>query len=897
MPPFMHRPFLKFASWPLTSPANAPRLLPSAHAVYFRRFAHAALQPQTLDFPVVHHGPVTESQRAPRRWRASSRAKRYSLTDPPTNLLVQRLRNPPGSNSTDTGIKLRKVAKSNSPRLAVLAHQLVLRRDQALLEKDLQELLMDPLQWRKRLNKFSMKGIQEDDVHHWVWILQADDTDTKVDRLVASDRFVPIFVLMAILRFDERMVKGSSLVKIYDYLAKTYIDSSSKSPRALKEEVATGSYRRKLNGMGNMTPSNFVLVIRRLVHHCLTTFPSSLPMIARLVVSYIGLVPDKIPKATGRPTGYRIRCMLFNHALCTFRRTPVLFPLANLPHNWKAQKILLSYSAGLKRPLVISRWSYRAIRMVLIGLKKSQEEKMAASRYAKTWPPYIKQLDGTDEARDRAQYLSRSVKAGILKQSEGYSHDLVDHAVDTLGGSLPGRAVTIQTRSAPRGLWKHQHRSLQILAYWAAKVKATRNAHEAWQVFNEPPMAGVQPDFQVYAEMRRQETYPPHLANLTELERERVRPCSAQELYEKMVRSGQRPVHQCLTVLIRNAPSLDRAAEYLNDSPLHKDAVENMTRSLTPLYQYLVQIPIPIFDSYIALLCSRQGRRRWVPDRDHKPQPGIIRSYDHLKRAIQLICARLGPRRKPAMSPWHTVMRALANTRLVMRPHLSWAEDDLDALKTMITLFDAHTASQGLHPVPFDCLCRCILKVMRHNLPTKPENHTAAWSAHKRLHLATEARSQMDHALGMVKSAFCELIAPVQAPTDKRLSKTDSSPLLQHELSASHIRTYLEVLAKSGDVEEGVRVMQWLLATVEQSTLLEKAQDPRHKQWSMVRDAIVSFRAIVDACDVQPEVVAHIKQSFQELEANGGPWSWPTSEDVEEYVRWSDEKYKVPEVI
>lgn len=761
-----------------------------------------------------------------------------------------------------------------------------------------------------------MKGIEEDDVHHWVWILQADDADTKVDRLIASDRFVPIFVLMAILRSDERMLKGSSVVKIYDYIAKTYVDTSTKSRRAWKEQSASRFCGRTLDNMGNMTPAHFMLVIRRLVHHCLTTFPSSLPMMARLVVSYIGSIPDKTPKATGRPTGYRQRCMLFNFALCTFRRTPARFPLANLPHNWKAQRILLSYSAGLKRPLVISRWSYRAIRMVLMGLKKAEAEKMAASRYAKTWPPYVRQLDGTDEARDKAQYFSRSVRAGILKQTEGYSHDLVDHAIDTLGGSLPGKAVTIQTRSAPQGLWKHQHRSLQILAYWAAKVKATRNAYEAWQVFNEPPMAGVRPDFQVYAEMfsklyaaeidatstvlpgDAKETYPPHLANLTELERERVKPCSAQELYERMVRSGQRPVHQCLTVLIRNAPSLDRATQYLNDSPLHKDAVENLTKSLSPLYQHLVRIPIPIFDSYIALLCTLQGRRRWVPSWDHTPRHEIIKCYDHLKRAIQLVCARLGPRRKPAMSPWHTVMRALANTRLVMRPHASWAEDDLDALKTMITLFDAHNASQGLHPVPFDCLCRCILKVMRHNWTTKPEDLTATWIARKHSRLAAEARFESARAFGMVKSAFGELITPIEPPIDSRLNNNDSHSLLQqHELSASHIRTYLEVLAKFGDVEEGVRVMQWLLATVDQSSVLEKARDPEHKQWSMMRDAIVSFRAFVDASDVQPEALAHIKKSFQELEANGGTWGWPTSEDVEEYTRWRDEKDKVPELI
>lgn len=768
----------------------------------------------------------------------------------------------------------------------------------------LAQFLADPVRWTYRLNSLGLKGIEEEDLRRWIWILEADDTDTKVERLVADDQFVPTFVLFAILRTDEHMVKGSSLVKIYDYFAQTYIGMDRETRRAWNADLVS----RTQNSVVKMTPGNFPLLIVRLVHHCLITFPSSLPMIARLVVSYISMIPDKVPRSTFRLTGYGLRCMLFNCALRNFRRSTAQAPLANLSHNWKAQKILLGYSAGLKRPLVIDRWSYRAMRIVLMGLKKSEAEKLAASRYAKTWPPYIKALDGTDEARDKADYLSRSVKAGILKQSEGYSHDLVDHALDNLGGSLPGRAVTIQTRSTPLGLWRFQHTSLQILAYWAAKVKATRNAYEAWQVFNEPPMTGVTPDFQVYAEMfsklyaaevdetstilpgDAKETYPPHLANLTELERERVRPCPPPELYERMVRSGQRPVHQCLSVLIRNAPSLDTAAQYLNDSPLHKEAVHNMTKSLTPVYQQLQRIPIAIFDSYIALLCSKQGRRRWVDSPNHTPELQAFRPYDHLKRAIRLVCTRLGPRRKPGMTPWHTVMRALAHTKLVLRPYVSWAEDDVDALKSMIDLSNAYSTSQGVHPVPFDCLCRCILKVLRDDLPIALENSTVTRRSVKRQQLATEARHHTGVAFCMAKSAFAELITPVSDPTDSR-----STPQLYHELSASHIRTYLEVLAKFGDADEGVRVMEWLLASLDKSGVLEKARDPEHKQWLMLREAIVCFRAFVERSDVAPETIEHIKQRFQDLDVQGGAWAWPTSEDVEEYRQWMNEKNKEPE--
>ncbi|CAN8105153.1 unnamed protein product [Discula destructiva] len=802
------------------------------------------------------------------------------------------------------------------------------------METSLTQLLREELDWRARLRHFAMRGIQEDDVHHWLWILKAENTDAKVDRLVSSNRFKPVFVLMAILRTDEHMVKGATLAKIYDYIAHTYIAWSLESRREWKQKFDSAIWGRTLDSVANMTPDHFMLVITRLVHHCLRTFPSSLPMIARLVVEYISAIGDRKPKRVRQRTGYGVQALVFNHALTSFRRMPPTSSLANLPYNWQAQKTLLGYSASLKRPYVITRHTYRAIRMVILGLKKSENEKMAASRHVKTWPPYIRQLDGTDEARDQGEYLSRSVKAGILKQSEGYAHDLVDYALDRTGGALPGQSVAIQTRSSPPGLWRFQNSSLSILSYWAAKVRATRDAYEAWQIFHQPPLAGVTPDFQVYAEMFSKlfaadvdeeasslpgdgkETHPPHLTNLTDLERERVAPCSPDELYNRMLRHGQRPVHHCLSVLLRNAPSVQKACQYLNDSPLNKDAVRNMTASLTPEYQHLARVPIPIFDAYISLLCNQQGRKRWTQRTTQPLHPAAQDRYGHLKRAIRLVCARLGPRRKPAVSPWHTIMRALAHHRLVMQPTVSWAHDDVATLKTMIDLFKIYLNSQGLHPVPFDCLCRCILKVLRDELPTlldEPHEKARLFQDPSLRHLIADARCQVNRAYDMVKAAFAELAAPVTRPQEPHLlaaAAHDALPPLYHELSASHIRAYLEVIAKFRDVQEGVRVMDWVLNSSSgggggggggdsgsSGTTFAKAQDPAHKQWAMMREAFVCFRALVEASNVDPATVARIEARFAQLEAQGGAWRWPSAEDVREYVQWRKERETWPEVL
>lgn len=780
------------------------------------------------------------------------------------------------------------VARSQSTRLAVMTHQFALRLDEAKMATSLSQFLGDPVRWRMRLNVLARANITEDDLAHWIWILDAEDSDTKVQRLVSANRFKPTFVLLAILRTDEYFREGSSLVKLYDYIMRVYTGPTPEFWRQVPRAATPRAFDSRLN----MSPKHFTVLIQRLLHHCLRTFPSSIVMIARLVIDYIGGIPNSSPNKSTQRTGYTDCCSVFNYALQSFRQTSARSPLAQMRHNWKAQKILLGFSAGLKRPLIINKLSFRAIRIVLLGLKKSEPEKMAAVRYTKSWPPYIRQLDGTDEARDHQDYFSRSVKAGVLKRSEGYADELADHTLDTLGGVVIGESVTIQTRSTPLGLWTSQYRSLRIFTDWAAKVKATRNAQEAWQKFHEAPQPGLKPNFQVYAEMfskifsaetdlsssilpgDARETFPTEQPNLTELERARLRPCSAEMLYEQMLRDGNRPVHQCLALLIRNAPTLADAARFLKDSPLDRKAVEDLTTSSDPLYKNLTRIPVAVFTSYVALLCSQQGRRRWVSNANHEPRVEVLLRYDRLKRAVKLVCKRLGPRRKPAAAPWHTVMRALARRSLVLRPHVTQAADDIDSLKMMSQLFTAYSMSEGLHVVPFDCLARCTLKVVCHDLGDTQ--------------MALRAQRHTATALATLKSVFAKLTTPVRAPEGAVLA-ADSLPVLYHELSAANIQTYLELLAEVGDADEGVRVVEWVLDTWKWGDVLGNARDREHKQWSMLRQAFVCFRAFAES-KVSAETMEKIERRFMELEEQGGTWEWPREEDVEEYRRAVEEK-------
>lgn len=859
--------------------------------------------------------PAVRKVRQRSEWRNCGRVY-------PTNELVQRLRRKNAPITSESWAKAREIAASNSPRGPVLAHQVVIAKSEAELETSLTGLMQDPEYWTRRLTQFAYHGIREEDVNHWIWILEASDTDTKVERLVSTRRFKPIFVLMAILRSDEYMVKGATLVKLYDYIANTYIAAGPQARTAMKELLDAKMHGKTLDSFTNMTPHHFKLVITRLVGHCLRTFPSSLPMVARLVVAYLGGLGDWKPKRKGQLPAYAVHCSVFNNALTNFRRIPPSSSLANMPHNWKAIKIMLGYSAGLDKPYVISQDAYRAIRMVLLGLKKSRDERTTASRYAQSWPPYIKQLDGTDEAKPQEAYYSGVVKAGILKQSEGYPHDVVDYAIDRLGGALPGQSVAIQTRGPPLGLIKNQNTAAKLFTYWAAKVRATRNAYEAWQIFQQPPMAGLKPDFQVYAEMFEKlfaidveedssslpgdgkENHLPYLANLTELESERIRPCSPDELYQQMIATGQRPVQHLLSVLVSNAPTVRKAHMYLNDSPLDKNAVQNMTRDRNPERYHLAKIPLPIFEAYLTFLCSQQGRKRWNDsEKSEGLHPAAVARYGHIHRAIRLVGMSLSTRRKRVPSPWHVVMQALANQHVVLNPTASWAEDDVAGLKTMMGLYYACGKIHGPHPIPFDCLCRCILKVLRDKIPAllaQQADRGAVLENTKMNRLIIQARYLTNLAFDTVTSAFAELRKPVDQPSDERLaaSAPDALPPLYHELSASHIRTYLEVLAKFGAVDEAVRVVEWVLATSGDpdrtdtgGKVFAKAADRGHKQWAMMSEAFVCFRAMVDGSrNLDSADKQRIQARFAEIEARGGPWRWPSGEDVESYALWRKEQ-------
>lgn len=745
-------------------------------------------------------------------------------------------------------------------------------------------MVQEPLQWERRIALLRHKGLYEEDLAHWIWILEATDADTKVDRFFSCDRPKPGFVLMAILRKDEEIIKQSSLVKIYDYVAWLCQRKRAGPPRSDDESCT----QRAMLGCHDLTPRFFMLILDRLLHHCMMRWPSSIVTVARLVVDYLRAIPeDHKPNKSNKLSGYANRCMIINFAVQHFSRTSRKL-LGNLRFNWKAQTRLLAFSAEMKRPCHINKRSYRAIRNVLTGLQKVQTEKATAQRHSKTWPPYIRQLDGLDEAKDTEEYLSRSVRAGILKRQEGYADSLRDRTLDTWGGAVLGESITVQTRSGAPKSWFYKDPRLEIFTAWAARVSATRNAHEAWQMFNESPWPELKPNYLVYAAMfaklyakdvnplenvlpgDTKEVFPPHLGNWTEIERQKLQPCSPEELYERMIRDGNRPVRECLRILLRHASKLKRAFMYLDDSPLDEQAVAHMTRIDEPKNEKLKKIPLPIFDAYIGLLCRQQGRLRWEYFDPKKPPPErAIRKYDNLPRAIKLVNIRLASKRKPAQEPWHTIMRALSAENVILRPYITQAEDDMDSLKQLLALFQTYETTQTLHPFAFHCLCRCLRKVVRH------------------AHVDGVSRADLEvieEAAHKMKTVFWELVTPVKDTMGLSGMLHDDLPPLFYDVSSANVNIYVETLGLLEEYDEAARAMEWVLAAWSQEGILEKARDPGHKQWQFMMQAFICFRAFCDG-HLPKMMMKKIEERIGKLQAQGASWEWPSDELVQAHIQ------------
>ncbi|KAK3317844.1 hypothetical protein B0T19DRAFT_435717 [Cercophora scortea] len=733
--------------------------------------------------------------------------------------------------------------------------------------------------WARRLKLLALNGISHEDLATWLWILTADGTDSMVKRFVSSGCHKPSFLLRMVLDVNQQYNRAEMLSLMISYVRDTFVGP----PRGMEQ-------RKPLleHGVDTTAPPAFRLVLRRLVHHCLRLSSADLVPLAHLVAAYIEAIPLTPPTAKKR-SGYGERCRTFNWALELFSRYASVAPIKSARHNWQAQKVLLVLSAGLKPHLIVNRNGYRSLRIVLLALKKNQAERLTAERGAKTWPPYRQAWDGTDERRNPEDDMSRSVKAGQLMVEAGYPPTHYDEMLTILGGSGRGRSPTIRMR-AQMPVPSHRKKDVNTHVVWATLVQATRNEREAWMAFQSPPVPGLTPDQNVYAEMfdklfAREVTnsppvlpgdtpsvFPLHNGNLSPFEITRLTPPSPDELYHQMRQDGIQPTGQCLAVLLRNTTNFDTGLGYFNDSPYNRC----LPSLLTPLFvtedvENIKNMPNKVLNAWIKFLCNTHTRPR--KSREPRISPGIEQAIK-IVRLVQLADSTISPHLAGSLNyktPWYSILRALATTKLIYSPHNSRHNTYL-TVSTFLCCFSHVVNLTDLDVELFESLCLMVGKARR-----LPASHEAplSWSALRMI------RKSQKRLLKTGREFFGPAgLQDADETADARPQEPEVRRLEQ-QVDAQTVFLYMQALALCDEADEMVRLMEWILNAWEDKSLLDDAKASWELGFHYVIKTFAYFCTMAHQL-VEHEVTRRLRDRLQELrDEKFCTWYWPSPSDAD----------------
>ncbi|KAI0867108.1 hypothetical protein F4860DRAFT_456427 [Xylaria cubensis] len=759
-----------------------------------------------------------------------------------------------------------------SGRLPIMTLQTWLARQDLTSEKDLARSIAAKKEtyWRDAFNSLAGRGWSRRHFDNWIWILSGENDDIRAQRLVSTDAPTPIFLLLLLLRNDASYRQAESLTSLVQYAAKHHMVPTAASA---------------VQGPGNiLTVRQFLIMVRRLIHHVQNVHPQSIVTIARLAADYIKSIPNS-PHHKHHNTDYHDQCAVYNTALLCFKRPASNQPLLNMEFNWRAQKVLLSMSDGLKQPLIINKASYQAIRQVLVGLKKSGEERAVALRYAKSWPPYRQDFDGRDTKRTAEDDMSRSAKAGILMKEGGYPENDYDRALDALGGMSEG-SPTIQTRSLPPRQWTGEKENLNLYSNWAMNIRATRNSQEAWRAFNKfAEKTGLAPNLQVYNEMfiklqaapvdadsgsdllpgDARETSQVHDANYSQYELARLSPPTLSELYTEMINRGIKPGGHGLHNLVIHARSVDEGLRYLHDSGIPSDIIRAIGLFRQPSYRALQRIPLLCFSSYIQLLCRLQPDRR---GRDRLLSDELYR----IRHAIRLVELRLTPDTTEGATfrpPWYAILRALARAHIAVRNGPA-AENDLEALTLFMETFQTARKGIGVDAELFILLCRVIQKTALSRLNSLSDIERAKAS------LIPYAQDLLD----LTTSIFSQLTTPI----DGELSTSLPISQFQFPLGPPHLHAYMRALSFLDAKDKMINLVFWMIDNHDH--LNQEANRLSTRGQAMIAKTLCAFHAFAGPT-LEESVQQQLADRMSRLIVDGGYWRWPTEEEVENYI-WSD---------
>lgn len=745
-------------------------------------------------------------------------------------------------------------------------------------------LLPSETEVQKRIRYFDKKNQQEKDVlKSYAHILSGIDDDQRCQRLLDYGRQVPAQVLLVILR------PGSALRDIPTL--RRLVESYKPNEAVSLKESRRNSY---------LWPPNYLRILSLIGRHIARTEPRLLIELADTASAYV----KKFVEAGDSHKRHVDCCRLFNEVLQIFQPESHLLDKQIAVVNayfWECQRMLLTLSESFQRPLLVTGNGFRAIRNTLAGMPKNESERHSALLHAPSWPPYLTPGDGMDEITDPETNWSRTVEAGMLMQEAGFAKSEADDSLDILKGMAPDGTPTIQQRTMAN--------NNRTVSAWEASIRATRDAHEAWARFNEPPTKGAVPGIDEYAAMFQKlmqreaapaskllpgdkaQNFPAYrAANLADIEWAKSRPPSVEELYSHMRDAGIIPSGHCLSILVANAPDQETAHRYLETAA---DLDPNISSLFAPRVEpeALRQVGNGLFAAYIDMLARRDGRSGW----------------ENLQRAITLAEARLGDKRSRwASLVWGSILKGAS------RHHSALRMSQSDQVELIMAIAKRIERGHKLNLAHFAELNKSLRKLIRYDLNALADelqqSDATSMSASKIplralydtvLHnkdgttAAEQLVQEADLVPGSLK-AFVEYIkrefanfqareASYQAasrdsyisPLDRMLSRNDA-------VRSEHALEYMLALGYAGEFEEMKKVLHFLIREWGQPDLVQDlaalSELPPSADFS---ELLCVFRLLGEQMLGGPAVAEEMQDA---IVACGLPWTWPDGTAVQAYL-------------
>lgn len=792
----------------------------------------------------------------------------------------------------------RLAAESRSVRPPILLLQMIIRKTTAQEpdQKYLLDLLPSVYEWEKAMSIARRNGHSYEDLAYYMYILEGKTDDVRCERFLERDSYKPPFIFHFLLRSSSRFTSLENLNRLIDYCGSWY-------PAAASNGLDKNKSKFYIPPRGAFGSANFNHNMSLLAHHCIRLDPRLIIKLADLAVRYIeAIAKPSLPQEEI----YQAQCAVFNHGLkllgSDHRKRTVQQALPN-SFFWEAQRILLAVSSKLKRQLLVDAEGFRAIRTVLAGMPKNHVEVHSSARHASTWPPYLRPGDGMDEEMDPEDNWSRSVRAGVLMQEAGFAKNDYDDAADILQGMSPDGTPTIQQRILPGKRRK--------IGMWEASIRATRNAHEAWDRFQSPPKAGLKRGLAEYTAMFEKLTqreadentralpgdralnFPTtQEANLTEFEKARIRPPSISQLYERMQLDGIRPSGSCLQILVANTDSMEMARKYLHDSDGTGALYRLMSQEMDA--QALKKVPISLISACIQVMIRQEGK--------------LAKKY--MIRAIELAEQRLGTDRTPLSDfIWGTILKHLSQHHYGLRIAVH------QQLKLSLHIVKKLDGPSGITLPQFVQFSKTMRKIAKRELELLStemdlgsltiENH-AMWPLY-------DGRSRHKDAMHWDtfddKSGALDLFRALRSSAlqmnelfDKLLSyERDSRHLLgakkleplegmmwrKDPARSEHAYEYMLSLAYLGEFQQMAKLLSWLIEEWGQPGIvqaLSEADEP--PPYADFVETLCAFRFLAEPMLERGEV-----ESLREAIGTAGlSWSWPDEEAVEAYAQMQEDE-------